>query len=155
MEILAHVFTCRFANTTVHRTTAQTTFTKALETLQMPQKMHGLSHWELQQIDSDHTCIGPFTGSVIPSDCHIVQAYQEQTKIGWEYFPRGCISLNWSSTYKACRGNNKQIQIDTLPWARETILTLWDYSTSLWKLGNGVVHGTSKEEQAEKELLSF
>ena len=160
METLSHVFTCQSTTTTAHRTIAQTTLTKALETLQTPKKiidasLHGLSYWEQQQIDPDHTCIPPFTGSVIPSDCHIVQAYQEQTKIGWEHFLRGRISLKWSSAYRASKGSNKQRQIDALPWAKGTILALWDYSTSLWKFHNGVVHGTSKEERAEKELISL
>jgi hypothetical protein len=160
VETLSHVFTCQSTTTTAHRTIAQTTLTKALETLQTPKKiidtfLHGLSHWEQQQIDPDHTCILPFTGSVIPSDCHIVQAYQEQTKIGWEHFLRGRISLKWSSAYRASKGSYKQRQIDALPWAKGTILALWDYSTSPWKFRNGVVHGTSKEERAEKELISL
>jgi hypothetical protein len=40
-------------------------------------------------------------------------------------------------------------------WVKHLILSIWDYSISLWKFQNRIVHGTTLKEQQENVLASL
>jgi hypothetical protein len=40
-------------------------------------------------------------------------------------------------------------------WVKRMIIKVWDYSISLWKFRNGIVHGTTKQENIEKCLAEL
>jgi hypothetical protein len=89
VETLSHVFTCPSEDSASNRIAARATLAATLEKLKTPQKLidtilHGLLTWEQQQYNPDQPSIPLFRGTVIPADCHLIQAFNEQgDKIGW------------------------------------------------------------------------
>jgi hypothetical protein len=82
----------------------------------------------------------------------LVQAFNEQThSIGWEQFFRGRISAKWSSAYRSLKAGGKQQEVDAEKWAAALIQGIWEYSRSIWKIRNAVVHGATVEEARAKK----
>ena len=96
------------------------------------------------------------TPSIKPSAIHLQAAFDEQTKhIGWDQFLRGRNSLRWGSAFRSSWGPTLHSEIDHTPWCKLLILSLWEYSTTLWKHRNAVVHGRDKEKAAALTLASI
>jgi hypothetical protein len=158
-ETLPHVFSCQSETAKQNRHEACTQLRERLTTLNTPEKIthsmiHGIFAWESCP-DPARPQDTPHRGSVHPIDCTLVQAYREQTEIGWEHFLRGRISLKWSRAYQLFHSKPAQEPITAAPWAKQVIIVLWEYSTNIWKFRNGVKHGHTKEEAIEKELESL
>ncbi len=94
-------------------------------------------------------------GSVAPPDILLTQAFVEQTAQGWDQFLRGRVSSKWGQAFNYLNTDRKQRADDATQWTKNIILKLWEYSISLWKFRNGIVHGTTAKEQAEKRLASL
>jgi hypothetical protein len=62
------------------------------------------------------------------------------------------VSLKWGKAFSSFKSAGKPINIDSTAWVKQLILKVWDYSTSLWKLRNSIVHGSTIAERQEKIL---
>jgi activator of HSP90 ATPase len=63
--------------------------------------MHGLTEWESATNSTTWTNSAPYHGTVLHTDCILVQAFLEQSnEIGWEHFLHGRISTKWGRAYQ-------------------------------------------------------
>jgi hypothetical protein len=160
-ETLIHVFSCPSDATTHHRADALQKLTVALDKHKTPPAVtkaitQGLHVWALSQHNSERLICSPSRGTVFPADILLTQAFVEQTTtLGWYQFLRGRISKKWGSAYKAYKVGNKQCSTNEDAWVKHLILSIWNYSISLWKFRNGLVHGTTLEEQHKKVLTTL
>jgi hypothetical protein len=151
-ETFNHIFTCPNVEVVTNRQEALTRLKDALISGKTPEKLidallHGLQSWT-GRLAGDNIC-PLYRGTVLPDDIALVQAFHEQTAIGWDHLLRGRISQKWSNAYQICTGTNNAIK--TGQWTKHLIRALWYYSKSLWVYRNGVVHGHSKEEEKARE----
>jgi hypothetical protein len=89
VKTMNHMLSCSSAEPTQHRTTELANLRSALVKCKTPGKitdapMHGIMEWSMQQSLSSHMIKPLFRGTVTPVDCLLVQAFQEQTEIGWD-----------------------------------------------------------------------
>jgi hypothetical protein len=132
-------------------------FQTTLHSIKTPEKLiqvlfHGLREFERSQYEPDFVFQPLFRGSILSEDCHLVQAYHEQTALGWDQFLRGRISLKWTCAYRACSNIKSGTANEASRWAVKVIKALWTYSTALWKFRNSVVYGATKEDAKAKEM---
>jgi ribonuclease HI len=156
IETLQHVFWCQEEHCRNHRHEARDKLKTTLTSCKTPQKLlamilHGIEEWESIESANDKP-VPLYRGSVLPEDILLIQAFQEQTAIGWDQLLRGRISLKWNSAYRCLVGGKRQVEVSPDPWAKTLIRGLWDYAASLWKYRNGVVHGKTKEDGIKKEF---
>ncbi len=100
--------------------------------------MHGITSWE----HHDHPT-PLFRGSVRPDDIGLVQAFQDQTVIGWDQLLRGRISKKWGEVFAGCKAVTSTVH--SASWSKQVVISIWEYSTSLWKFRNGEVYGHTKD----------
>jgi hypothetical protein len=148
-----HMLTCGDEAVATNRAAALDELTKSLAAAKTPEKvqnmlLHGIASWTANP-SSTHAPL--YRGSVLPVDCILVQAYQEQSEIGWDHLLRGRTSLKWSAAYRASIAGSRQQQVDPMPWNKQVILALWAYTRNLWQFRNGIVHGQTVEAAAELE----
>jgi len=91
-------------------------------------------------------------GSVYGPDIVLTAAYYEQVnEIGWFHFCLGCLSTKWSTAvqmYSKAAGT----MVDSTRWASLAIQVTWQYMKTLQKYRNELVHGSTVEEEVEKNL---
>ncbi len=80
-----------------------------------------------------------------------MQAFQDQTTIGWDQFLHGRIGKKWSVAYGILSVNRAAGSLLITSWAKQVVKLLWGYSISLWKFRNGEVYGHTAEEEKGKE----
>jgi hypothetical protein len=156
-ETLSHVLICTANLPINNRRQALASFQATLHSIKTPKKLtqvllHGLSEFEQSQYKPDFVFQPLFRGSILSEDCHLVQAYQEQTALGWDQFLRGRISLKWNCAFLAGSNIKCGTTNEASRWAVKVIKALWTYSTALWKFRNSVVYGATKEDAKAKEL---
>jgi hypothetical protein len=160
-ETMSHVFSCPAPEANQARIELRAQRETTLKQINTPIKIlqaiiHGLQEWETNMHTPTATFKAPFRGSVLPADCTLVQAYQEQSKeIGWDHFLRGRISTKWSRAYQLYLYKPDQELPKTTPWVKQVITAIWHYSSSIWKFCNGIKYGHTKEEAIEKELADL
>ncbi len=148
-----HMLTCGDEAVATNRAAAFDELAESLAAVKMPEKvqsmlLHGIVSWT----ENPRNTQAPlYRGSVLPVDCILVQAYQEQSVIGWDHLLHGRTSLKWSAAYRASISGSCQQQIDPIPWNKQVILALWAYTCSLWQFCNGIVHGQTVKAAAELE----
>jgi hypothetical protein len=152
-ETLDHVFCCSAPTVTENRVMAKDKLRDSLSRANTPEKlldtiMHGICSWDSKKPGEQQTPL--FRGSVRPDDIGLVQAFHEQSAIGWDQFLRGRISRKWGEVYLMV-GKPKTEVASSTRWTKQLVLALWDYAVSLWKFRNGEVHGHTIEENKEKE----
>ncbi len=81
----------------------------------------------------------------------LVQAFNDQTDIGWDQLLRGRISKRWTEAFMKPITQDVTRKLRATSWAKLVVKALWEYSISLWKFRNGEVYGHTIEEGKEKE----
>jgi hypothetical protein len=149
-----HVYPDVVQNRNAQRIILQT----KLERIRTPTKIQhaildGIQQWESATNSLTHVIQAPYRGTVLPTDCILVQAFLEQSnEIGWDHLLRGRLSLKWSKAYQFYCTKPHQELVSATPWATKLIIHLWEYSSELWKFRNGVNYGHTQAEAIEREL---
>jgi hypothetical protein len=78
---------------------------------------------------------------------NIQQAFNNQSKIGWDHFVRGRISLTWGAIVNDLSANE---QFDTEAWGTKLIDINFKHLLLFWEHRCDNEHGTTKEEQESK-----
>jgi hypothetical protein len=138
----------------------QVTFTNALTKIGTPPRIvqciqYGLTTYEQSQEDSTLDTRAPTYGSLNPLDVTLTQALHAQTKIGWENFLRGRISLHWRKAYTMSKKGAQPNAIPAPKWTSALIWSILEYSSALWSFRNGVVHGHTIVEEKQKRLAAL
>lgn len=159
-ESLNHMLSCPSKEVTEHRETALQTLEDGLYKIGTPHGIihsivHGILTWTISQNNHNQQIRAPTTGSIKTSDVLLTQAFTEQTvDVGWDQFLRGRVSFMWGKAFLANSSLGTRT-MESSTWVKRMILKVWDYSISLWKFRNGIVHGTTKQENIEKCLAEL
>ncbi len=143
-----------------HRQLAIETLEEGLNKIGTPNSIirsivHGISTWTNSQCSDNLQIRAPTRGSIKTPDVMLTQAFTEQTiDVGWDQFLRGRVSIMWGKAFTA-HGSEGTRNKESSNWVKRLILKVWDYSISLWKFRNGIVHGTTKQENIEKCLAEL
>jgi hypothetical protein len=138
-ETLAHVFTCLSPDVVQKRNAQRIILQTKLERIRTPTKIQhaildGIQQWESATNSLTHVIQAPYSGTVLPTDCILVQAFLEQSnEIGWDHLLRDRLSLKWSKAYQFYCTKPHQELVSATPWATQLIMHLWEYSFELWK----------------------
>jgi hypothetical protein len=154
METLSHVFRCADTNVSSHQASAKSLLETSLlsNTPKQLTKMllHGLEQWE--SMENTSTSPTPsFCETVVPTEVALIQAFQSQSSIGWDYLLRGRLSKHWEQGYTLLT------PLGAIPltiWLKTVIVHIWTYSISLWKFCNGVVHRHTIEEAKRQDTAA-
>jgi hypothetical protein len=151
VETFSHVFQCRDPDASTHRVSEKSLLETSLSSNTPKQLtrmlLHGLEQWEAMETISTSPKL-LFRGCLAPAEIALIQAFHNQSAIGWDHLLRGMLSKHWEHTYNALTPMGA---IPSTIWAKTVIVHLWTYSMSLWKFCNGVVHGHTMEETKRKE----
>jgi hypothetical protein len=125
---------CGAAKVATHRATAQGKLRDTLRQLKTPDKllinlMHGISSWERLQSGGKPSSL--YRGSVVPEDVAVVQAFSDQTDIGWGQLLRGRISKRWAEAFKTPMRQDMPNNFSATSWVKQVVRALWEYSISL------------------------
>jgi ribonuclease HI len=154
-ETITHLLTCENEASASHREKAKTILFQQLAKIRTPPRLcqilrQGLDQWEASTKDTGITMRASTSGSVHPVDIALTQAYRSQSyEIGWEHLFRGRISSHWSKAYGMSQTNK---QLNQVAWASKLIIYLLEFTDSLWKFRNGVIHGHNLAETHKKRL---
>jgi hypothetical protein len=145
-ETFNHIFCCQEEGATANRHEALEKLRLDLERSKTPEKLittllHRIESWANSPNKEAPTPL--YRGSIRPEDIALVQAFQDQNTIGWDHLHRGRISKRWRVPFLC--GKGPSLRVDS--WAKEVVRALWEYSKTLWTYRNGVVHGTTGEEE--------
>jgi hypothetical protein len=55
------------------------------------------------------------------------------------------------NAYRSLKAGGKQQEVDTMKWAAALIQDVWEYSRSIWKIWNAVIHGVTVAEARAKK----
>jgi hypothetical protein len=153
-ETITHMLTCQNIQVKENRRLEQTRLITNQKTIGTPTPIlesikHALQFWE----DSAGSGIvpSPTRGTLNPFDISLTQAYQAQGKIGWEQFLIGKISTHWRKFYEIYQNTHKKNSSSML-WSSSLIIHLFNYTSSLWRFRNGVLHGHNLKEEKLKKL---
>jgi hypothetical protein len=158
-ESLNHI-SCPSKEVTEHRETAIQTLEEGLYKIGTPHGIihsivHGILTWTISQSSHNQQIRAPTRGSIKTSDVLLTQAFTEQTiDVGWDQFLRGRVSFMWGKAFSANRSLGTRTMESSI-WVKRMILKVWDYSISLRKFRNGIVHGTTKQENIKKCLAEL
>jgi hypothetical protein len=151
-ETFAHVFTCPFPAILDARQDFLATYRTTLQDCGTPDilieaAIPGITSWTQTEQRTIHRHAPPPN---LQDNSTTLIAYQEQTKpIGWEAFLCGRVVLSWGKAYLIFFPDATDQEIEG--WMSDLIRTNLDFSLSLWKLRNGVVHGIDWEASQVKE----
>lgn len=158
---LNHVFSCLSKEVVEHRHCTLQNLEKALDKIDTPQSIthsivHSISTWtDSQSIDSQQIH-APNRGSVVTIDVLLTQAFTEQTTdVGCGHFLWGQVSIMLGKAFSAYKSGGTTRNIESSSWVKQLVLKVWDYSISLRKFCNGIVHGTTRQEYNEKVLAEL
>jgi hypothetical protein len=76
-----------------------------------------------------------------PASPQLHEAFQDQTKIGWDQLCLGRISKKWILEI-----SSTQIKYPKY-WGTQLLVAIWTFSLSCWNHRNSVVHGTTLQDQ--------
>lgn len=76
-----------------------------------------------------------------------INAYNAQTKIGWDNFLKGRLSLAWECTL----GIEDKLQIKKWSWMM--ISSNWDFFLNMWNQRNSDMHREDNDQQKSKLLI--
>jgi len=153
-ETMQHVFSCPHPDASLHRQQALEDLLKTLRAIQSPNPVieaieHGFNQWHTNPLCRQVRAVT--AGSLRGPDAVLTSAFHEQFReIGWYQFCLGRISMKWAS---AVHQYNRTLYPDTgLHWSSLLISALWKYSRTLWRFRNGIIHGATVAEQANKQI---
>jgi hypothetical protein len=156
-ETLQHVWSCDFPATVAAREAMFDTYKTTLQDFPTPPQLievivHGIQQWILLQNGGIQRQIAPTIANISLSA--VTAAYTEQTtKIRWDAFLRGRVSLAWGSAYKVYFKDATDAEIQQ--WLSDLVRANMDLSLALWKHRNTIVHGadvTAQKEKVKREL---
>jgi hypothetical protein len=154
------VFSCTSKEVVEQRQLAIETLEEGFNKISTPNSnihsiVHGISTWTDSQCNDNLQICAPTRGSIKTPDVMLTQAFTEQTiNVGWDQFLRGRVSTMWGKAFTA-HGSEGTRNNESSTWVKRLILKVWDYTISLWKFCNGIVHGTTKKENIEKCLAEL
>ncbi len=133
-EMLDHVFRCGAITVTANRSEAHVRLWNNLSQLKTPDKLlsavlNGITSWEI--LGSGENPNPLYRGSVLSEDVTLVQAFTDQTVIGWDQFLCGRISKRWSFAYELSITLGTPGWLRITSWAKQMVKALWNYSVSL------------------------
>ncbi len=157
IETFSHMLTCSNNHFTPHYKDSldnlQSALCKAGSPVQITMAIiHGISKWCSRQLDTTTQQKSPTIGTLNPLDIIITQAYTEQTTIiGWDNLLRGRLSVLWDKAVAMATQTSSATAPTSTGLVTNIIHLLWDYSQSIWKDRNEIIHGNTLEEAKSKE----
>ena len=89
-----------------------------------------------------------------PYNKDIEKLMAAQTKIGWDAFRRGFISISWSQLQQKYASLELGLPyFDHNQWSAMMVQQLWDHSRAMWDLRNEGLHGATHDESRGKRIL--
>lgn len=139
METFQHVLTCSSEVVWKTRQKASEEFRQTLEKVHTP-------------IDIISTILGniPDHGSSISAEADLTTLFasQAQTTIGWHQFFLGRISGECRKLYERIYTPSKHPK--PAVWSSRLVSAIWEYTHTIWKGRNQVVHGATVKAQLDK-----
>ena len=95
-----------------------------------------------------------FTCQTTPLDKEIQQALDDQFRLDQNAFEKGFLSNKWQNAHNVWKETQISSKGDSL-WIRNLILLVHEYTYTIWKFRNEIIHGQTKSEsiQAKKAML--
>jgi hypothetical protein len=86
---------------------------------------------------------------------YLIEAYDEQSKIGWNHFARGRWSDKWAALYNEAIKNNTTTKVTAESWGCSIIQQIWEGIILIWIRRNTLIYGKKSflEQSKEKEKL--
>ena len=153
-ETIPHVFQCASSTMVSYREQELHSLGEFLDEQDLPTQMkqclyHGITEWTRSIVDAPRY-IAPTRGKVTAVDQLATQAYVEQTQLGWNALLRGHLSITWRKVYRQAHRIVDEQTMDIL--FRRLIRKLHQFSLSLWKHRNEILHGATWVETRAVEL---
>jgi hypothetical protein len=94
---------------------------------------------------------------------YLVEAYNEQKRLGWDQFLKGRLSIKWGFTYNQYRAtdNTKKKFLNAEKWGKDIIVVGWKFVMDIWRNRNNVEHGDEinkvelKKKKLSKKLIGY
>jgi hypothetical protein len=83
----------------------------------------------------------------------LIEAYKEQTTIGWDQFLKGRLSIKWGETYNKYKEKEKTKKkyVDAEKWGKDIIVVSWKFFLDIWRERNDNEHGNGNEANIKKK----
>ena len=112
-----------------------------------------------QNIESDEKFTQPPLSMLNPVSWKIIQAHQNQQKIGWKAFFNGLISKRWTEIQKAHYDSEPKNGENIHRWKRLVIQEFLELLREMWTTRCGYIHAekimTAKEMLSHRTLVLF
>jgi hypothetical protein len=115
--------------------------------------LHGVQKWTTEVPSNQVRSLT--MGSLKASDVVLTSAFTEQFHtIGWLQLMLGRLSKKWEMAYTHYK-SIPSAQFYKNNWSTSFNPHIWEYTHSLWQHRNGILHGLSSEQCAEKILTKL
>jgi len=164
-EDTVHVFSCQQPDVKAARHAALLILQQAMKRT-TPCNVHeaifsGINQWVSNPQLT--TYLAPTSGSLLPQLQSITRAFLDQSSIGWDGLFRGQIAASWAEAYvknyeapSTKKQPSPSIVVNlSQQWSVKLILQLWEFSKTVWKYRNSVVHGKTEHSKLSKEILTM
>jgi hypothetical protein len=139
-ESFLHVLSCCDTLAMDHRSSALSHLLSSLKQIDTPTKIiaaleHGFQHW----ITPPTSIHAPSAGQLGSSAALLRSAFHTQFyDIGWLHLQLGCLSRYWQAAYKILTPGSTNLSSQL--WLSSVSSLIWQYTYSLWKYQNKIVH---------------
>jgi hypothetical protein len=158
-ETFEHMLHCTHGATSSIRASLLATLETSLKAIATPPLvieviMGGFMDWLNPSFSpSQRSCPSTF-GSIRPGDVLVTHAYTHQyNTIGWYQFCLGRISKRWEAAVQACLP--PAAKLNGQQWGSLLITALWQFTRSMWRHRNELVHGADAAANAQRILTSL
>lgn len=157
-ETFAHVLQCKSPSALSHRSQATEQLRNNLLKIHTPVPiidalLHGIQKWTTEVPSNQVRSLT--IGSLKAGDVVLTSAFTEQFHtIGWLQLLLGRLSNKWELAYTHYKGISSHQSYKT-NWSTSFIPHIWEYTHSLWQHRNGILHGLSFKQCAEKILTKL
>ena len=154
LETTEHVFRCTAETAVTFREKELQQLSEFLSEQELPTPLkqcllYGIMEWTRGEMETP-SFLAPTRGRVAVVDQLATQAYVEQTHLGWDAILRGHLSVGWRKVYRHANRTADEHNMDTL--FRRLLRKLLQFSLSIWKHRNEVLHGENFEAAKAVEL---
>ena len=80
----------------------------------------------------------------------VTEALQSQSKIGWHYFIRGRVSMDWGAIINVHLQTNKITNVTAEQWGSKMLAINWTFILQIWSLRNEETLGKTNEDVLNK-----
>ena len=132
-----------------HRQQQIQTFYEFLDEQELPKPVRqcifsGVTGW-LSSTEEKPALTAPTKGKIMPAEQLATNAFVEQTRIGWDAFFRGYISLAWRRVILLASPTRDEEATET--YLQRLLKRLHVLALEVWEFRNDVLHGATAEQR--------